>query len=110
MSSKVVVILSTADKEKALTGIMYAANAQKHKWIDDVKVIFFGPFEKLLCEDDDVVNAASQLLEYKTPIACKIISDREGISDKIEKLGFEIQYVGTLISEHIKEGYTPMVF
>jgi len=110
MNSKVLVILSTAEKEKALTGIMYAANAQKYKWIEDLKVIFFGPFERLLCEDDGVVKAASQLLEYQTPVACKFISDREGITEKIEKMGFEIEYVGTLISDHIKEGYTPMVF
>jgi len=31
MSSKVMVIISTAEKAKALTGIMYAVNAQKHK-------------------------------------------------------------------------------
>ena len=45
MASKVMVIVSTAEKEKALTGIMYAVNAQKNKWVDDIKVIFFGPFE-----------------------------------------------------------------
>jgi len=32
MSSKVMVIISTAEKAKALTGIMYAVNAQKNKW------------------------------------------------------------------------------
>jgi hypothetical protein len=110
MNSKVLVVISTAEKEKALTGIMYAANAQKHKWIQDLKVIFFGPFERLLCEDDEVVKAASELLEYQTPIACRFISDSEGITEKIEKLGYEIQYAGTIISDHIKEGYTPLVF
>jgi len=68
MASKVMVIVSTAEKQKALTGIMYAVNAQKNKWVDDIKVIFFGPFENLLCEDEEVVAAASQLLDYETPI------------------------------------------
>jgi len=110
MSSKVMVIISTAEKDKALTGILYAKNAQKNKWVDDVRVIFFGPFENLVCDDDEVIKAASGLLEYKTPIACKFLSDQSGASDKLEELGFNVEYVGALISDSIKAGYVPMVF
>jgi len=110
MSSKVRVIISTAEKDKALTGILYAKNAQINKWIDDVRVIFFGPFENLVCEDDDVIQSASELLDYQTPIACKFLSDRSGTSDKLAELGFNVEYVGALISDSIKAGYVPMVF
>jgi len=110
MSSKVMVILSTAEKDKALTGIMYAKNAQKNKWVDDVRVIFFGPFENLVCDDDEVIQAASELLDYQTPIACKFLSDQSGASDRLEELGFHVEYVGALISDSIKAGYIPMVF
>ena len=110
MSSKVMVILSTAEKDKALTGIRYAKNAQKNKWVEDVRVIFFGPFENLVCQDDDVIQAASELLDYQTPIACKFLSDKSGASDKLEELGFNVEYVGSLISDSIKAGYIPMVF
>jgi len=110
MSSKVIVILSTAEKDKALTGILYAKNAQKNKWIDEVRVIFFGPFENLVCEDDEIIQAASELLDYQTPIACKFLSDKSGASDRLEKLGFNVEYVGSLISDSIKAGFIPMVF
>ena len=110
MSSNVLIVLSTGEKEKALTGLLYAVNAQKNKWLEDVKVIFFGPFEKLVCEDDEVVDAASQLLEYQTPVACKFLSDQDGVSDKLSELGFDVQYVGSMVSDYIKKGYTPMVF
>jgi len=110
MSSKVMVIISTAEKDKALTGILYAKNAQKNKWIDDVRVFFFGPFENLVCEDDDIIQAASELLDYQTPIACKFLSDKSGTSDKLAELGFNVEYVGGLISDSIKAGYVPMVF
>jgi hypothetical protein len=110
MTSKVMVIISTAEKNKALTGIMYAVNAQKNKWVEDLKVIFFGPFENLLCEDEEVVQAASRLLDYETPIACKFLSDRDGISEKLEKMGINVEYVGSLISGYIEQGYTPLVF
>ena len=107
MASKIMIILSTAEKQKALTGIMYAVNAQKNKWVDDIKVIFFGPFENLMCEDEEIVQAASQLLDYQTPIACKFLSDRDGISDKLEELGVNLDEVGSLISGYIEEGYSP---
>jgi hypothetical protein len=52
------VIISTAEKDKALTGILYAKNAQKNNWVDDVRVIFFGPFENLVCEDNAKIKAS----------------------------------------------------
>ena len=110
MVSKILVIISTAEKEKALTGIMYAVNAQKNQWIEDVKVIFFGPFENLVCEDEEVAAAASQLLDFETPIACKFLSDRDGISKKLDEIGFDVQYVGSIISNNIINGYIPLVF
>ena len=110
MTSKILVIISTAEKEKALTGIMYAVNAQKNNWMENVKVIFFGPFENLICQDEEVAAAASQLLDYDTPIACKFLSDRDAISDRLDELGFDVQYVGSIISNSVKEGFIPLVF
>lgn len=110
MASKIVVILSTGEKEKAFTGMMYALNAQKNKWLDEVKVIFFGPFEDLLCRDQEVAEFASQLLDYTTPVACKYLSDHTGISDRLRELGYQVEYVGSIISDFIKKGYVPMVF
>jgi len=110
MASKVMVIISTAEKDKALTGILYAKNAQKNKWVDELRVIFFGPFENLVCEDDEVIQAASELIDYQTPIACKFLSDKTGASDRLAELGFNVEYVGALISDSIKAGFVPMVF
>ena len=110
MASKVLIILSTGEKEKALTGLLYARNSQKKKWLDDVKVVFFGPFETLVCRDEEVSEAAAELLQHQTPIACKFLSDQEGTSDRLVELGFDVDYVGSLVSNYIKEGYVPLVF
>ncbi len=110
MKAKILVIISTAEKEKALTGIMYAFNAIKNQWVDDLKVIFFGPFENLLGEDPEVAEAARRLLTYQKPTACKFLADRDGISDQLEQMGMDVDYVGAIISAHVAEGYVPMVF
>ena len=110
MAGKVLIILATGEKEKALAGILYAKNAQKNKWLEEVKVVFFGPFESLVCDDAEVAQEAAQLLEYQTPVACKFLSDHAGKSEKLQTLGFDVEYVGSMVSNHIKDGYAPMVW
>jgi len=39
MSSKLIVIISTGEKEKASAGLGYAHRAMAEGWLDDVKVI-----------------------------------------------------------------------
>ena len=90
MDSKVLVILSTAEKDKALTGVLYATNALKNNWLQEVKLIFFGPFETLLAEDEEVQERVTQLAEYQAPVACKFISDGRGVSEKLSQLGVEV--------------------
>ena len=106
----VLVIISTAEKDKALAGMMYAANALKYKWLDDVRVFLFGPVEKLVTEDGDLQAAMAKIGEYQAPVACKALSDRQGFSGALENMGYKVDYVGSMISAHIDEGYVPMVF
>jgi len=103
-------IIATGENEKALTGLMYASKALSEGWMDEVKVIFFGPSERLLVEDEMIAKTAKEFGAVEKPIACKFISEREGISEKIEDLGFQVDYVGTIISDFLKDGYVPMVF
>jgi hypothetical protein len=110
MSSKLLVIIATGENEKALTGLMYANRTLSEGWMDEVKVVFFGPSERLLVEDQLIAKTAKEFSAVEKPIACKFISDRDGISEKIEALGVKVDYVGTTISNFIKDGYVPMVF
>jgi hypothetical protein len=110
MSSKLLVIIATGENEKALTGLMYASRTLSEGWMDEVKVVFFGPSERLLVEDQLIAKTAKELSSVEKPIACKFISDRDGTSEKIEALGVKVDYVGTIISDFIKDGYVPMVF
>jgi len=48
MESRIVVIISSSAAVKARTGAMYAINALKHGWMEDVKIIIFGPEQDLL--------------------------------------------------------------
>jgi hypothetical protein len=110
MSDKAVVIISSGEVEKALTGLMWATNALRFGWMEDVRVIFFGPAQNLILEDERVKEMAGQIAEAEKPIFCKFISDRDGKSEQLEQMGMDVQYVGTLIADFIKDGYVPMVW
>jgi hypothetical protein len=117
LSSQILVVISSGDAEKALTGMMYAYNAMNYGWMDKVKVVFFGPAEKLLSDNPGIQNMARQIVEATqdgdkelAPTACKFISDRDDTSNAIASLGIHVEYVGKLISDFIKDGYTPLVF
>lgn len=110
MSTKTLVIIATADREKAIAGLMYARNVLKNKWLDDVKVVFFGPSEKLAAFDDKIKWFIKEITEKGDCFACKAISDEAGVSGKLQEVGVEVEYVGTIVSNAVKEGYLPMVW
>ncbi len=110
VNSKLLIILSTAEREKALTGLMYAKNAIEQNWLDEIQVIFFGPIENLMIEDEEIKEYAESIADQTECIACKYLSDRDEISEDIEELGMDLDYVGSIISDYIKEGYVPMVW
>ncbi len=111
MNEKLLVIISTSEVEKARTGLLYTINAKRNEWINDIKLIFFGPSEKLLLEDEIIQQYAEEfiLMEEKV-VACKFIATQEKTDEKLTALGIEVEYVGEMISNYIKDGYIPMVW
>jgi hypothetical protein len=110
MASKLLVVIATGDREKAIAGLMYTRNVLKNKWLDDVKVVFFGPSEKLAAHDDKVAWFIKDITARCDCFACKAISDKEGVSEKLGETGVKVEYVGTIVSNAIKDGYLPMVW
>ena len=110
MGSKLLVMIATGDREKALAGLMYTRNVLKNKWLDDIRVVFFGPSEKLAAHDDKVAWFIKEITSEVDCFACKAISDKEGVSETLGEIGVRVEYVGTIVSNAIKEGYLPMVW
>ena len=111
MSDKIVVIISTAEAEKARTGMMYAVNALVQNWMSEVKLIFFGPAQELLLDD---VIMKDFLLQFQQAegkaVSCKFIADRDETDKDTAALGVKVDYVGSMISDLIKDGYVPLIW
>ncbi|MCX6063275.1 MAG: hypothetical protein NTV26_03650 [Caldiserica bacterium] len=108
---KILIILSTAEREKAIAGLMYAQNTHDNHWFDDVRVVLFGPFERLLAEDEEIRALGAEIFKVVAhPVACNAFAEDALVSDAIKSLGCEIDQVGGIISECIRNGYVPLVF
>jgi len=110
MGSKLLVIIGSGDREKVLAGLMYARNVIKYRWLNDAKVVFFGPSEQLVANDEEVANKAGEIATLTECFACRAISDKQGVSQNLAEIGIKVEYVGDIISNLIKEGYIPMVW
>lgn len=112
MASKVFVILSSGDREVALeVGLVYPLNAKTKGWMDEVKVIIFGPSEKIAANDAEVQERLTELQEAGVEVmACKWCADRMNITDKFEAAGIKVVYVGSIISDLLKDGWASLTF
>jgi hypothetical protein len=112
VANKVFVIITDNDREQALeVGLIYPMNCAKNKWLEDVKVIFFGPSEKLAAFDIQVQEKIKEIKGYSIEVlACKWCSDRMGITSQLEAQGITVVYVGPIISQLIKDGWAQLTF
>ena len=109
---RVFMILSSADTvvHEELS-FKYAFNAVKHSWMDEVRVILWGPTELMAAENEDFAEQVRILISGGVEvIACKACSDGFGVSEKLEEIGIKVQYVGTLVTEMLKEGWYQLTF
>lgn len=114
MADGVLVIISSGKEavDRAMTGMMYAYNALKYGWLQDVQVVFFGPSEELIISDNPEVRKMLENLMKQgvKPFACSAIAKGNGIETGLLQIGMDVLPVGPLISSYIKKGYATLTF
>jgi len=111
MNDRIAVILTTSDPVAARTGAMYAVNALKHGWMSDVRLIVFGPAQDVLLADAELQGLVAEYQAMETPaVACRFFAERDDTDTATRDLGVEVEYVGPLISQLIRDGYVPLVW
>lgn len=89
---------------------MYARNTHKYEWMGKVRVVFFGPAQRVLVDDAEIASEVDSMVTMVEPVACKYISDRDDLSEMTSKIGVRVEYVGTIIADYINRGFVPMVW
>ena len=111
-SGNVVILIQNTDPEAIYFGLLYALRAVKNQWMDNVKVVFWGPAEKTISglpADSEQVKLLKEIQamggKSGAVWACKACSDRYGITQKMLDLGFEVFHTGEAVSYLMKLGY-----
>ena len=112
MATRSFILLSSGDREVAMeVALVYPLNAVRKGWMDEVRVILFGPSERVSAEDTEVQGKLRELQDNGiNVIACKACADRLGVTEKLEALGLEVVYVGPIISQLVKDGWAALTF
>ena len=112
MADKVFVVISSQDRGVVLEpGLLYPYNAATKGWMEQVKIIFFGPSEKLAAADQQVQDRIKEAMSTGIQVmACKHCSDGFGVTEALEALGLDVIYVGGVISQLLKDGWASLTF
>ena len=110
--NKLLVVWSSADREVALHNVfMYTHNAAKRGWWDEVRLLLWGPSDTLLVQDAELQEGIRAMLADGVGVlACKACSDNLGTTEALEDLGINVFYVGTALTEMLKEGWVTLTY
>ncbi len=111
-SEKLVVLWTSGDAEVAENMVfMYTYNSVRFEWWKDVTLLIWGPSQKLLTENQDLQDYVKKMDEVGIKLlACKACADNYGIAAELGKLGVEVRYTGTDLTEFIKGDYHLVTF
>ncbi len=109
---KLLVVWTSADREVANNMVfMYSFNAMKQGWWKEVSLLIWGPSQKLLTQDADLQEYVKRMKDAGVKLlACKACADGYGVSADLQKLGVEVKYTGTTLTEMLKSGWTTITF
>jgi len=86
---------------------MYTINSLAHDWWEEVTLIVWGGSAKLVSENEAIQQRVKDALDAGVHVtACKGCSDRLGVSEKLEALGIDVQYLGVSLTNLLKSGET----
>ncbi len=103
---KLNILWTTDNKDTVLNMlVMYASNSGKHGWWKKVNLIIWGASAKLAANDPQIQAEIIDMLHQGITIeACKACCDNLGVTEKLEKLGINVRYMGEPLTSYIKAG------
>ena len=109
MFSKMVVIVSQAEENAIWTGLFTAIKCSRNNFMDDIRLVLWGPSEKVIAETPEFQEMIAEYLSLGKPVwACRTCSDRYGVTEAMEALGCTVDYMGPVVTGLFKDGFVPL--
>ena len=111
-AGKLVVLWTSGDPDVANNvAIMYAHNAKKVGWFDEVTFIVWGPSQRLLVGDKNLQTKIKAMQQdgivVEACIACAMNYD---IVEELKALGISVRGMGLPLTNYLKEGRKVLTF
>jgi hypothetical protein len=106
MQNHAKILWTTDNKDTALNMIcLYAHNAKKQGWIENVTILIWGASQTLVSQDKEIQETIKAMINDGVEvIACKACAEKMGVSDSLQSCGINTFYTGDILSNWIKSG------
>ena len=110
--SKLAVLWTSADSEVAHNvAFMYAHNAKKVGWFDEVTLIVWGPSQRNLVGDKKLQEAIKAMQKDGVVVeACIACAMNYGLVEELKALGITVRGMGIPLTNYLKNGWKVLVF
>jgi hypothetical protein len=82
---------------------MYGINAMRYGWWENVTLIVWGATAKLVAENERIQALIAEAREKGVYVtACKACADQLGVSETLEALGIDVEYLGIPLTDVLK--------
>jgi hypothetical protein len=110
--SKLAVLWTSGDSEVAHNvAFMYAHNAKKVGWFDEVTLIVWGPSQRNLVGDKDLQSKIKAMQKDGVIVeACIACAMKYGIVEELKALGISVRGMGQPLTNYLKNGWKVLTF
>lgn len=99
------ILWTTDNKETSLHMVcLYAHNAKKLGWVDEVEVLIWGASQELISKDEEVASKVKAMVKDGVKvIACQKCAENLGIVEELKSCDMQIYYTGELLSSWLTQ-------
>ena len=110
-TGRLMVVWTSADPDVAdKVCLMYTHAAKKYGWFADVKLVVWGPSQRLLVGDPTIQAKVEQMRDDGVVVeACIACARKLGLVDQIEALGYEVKGMGKPLTAALKDPGTEVI-
>ncbi len=110
--SKLAVLWTSGDSEVAHNvAFMYAHNAKRVGWFDEVTLIVWGPSQRNLVGDKRLQEKIKAMQKDGVVVeACIACAMNYGIVEELKALGISVRGMGIPLTNHLKSDWKVLVF
>ncbi len=105
--TKILTIIMSADREKVKLALGFSKRQKESG--NDMRILFFGPSEKLVAEDAELQQLVKETSAVIPPKACVFVAQNSHVEDKLKE-HIELLPAGQYITSSIDEGYAAISF